>query len=130
MEPVYGVENSGHFSNGRGPMSAVKEKLLNIFSFVMTLPVMEDPFDPSAHHTTENLQIRYLMGFARLILMNPTYYKSFGGVVISHLYQPQLSSNSKSKSNQNSKSKGKGKGSKSEETRQQLIMKNIMRKVF
>ena len=117
MEPVYGVENSGR--NGSGPMDTLKERLLNIFEFVMDLPVMEDPFDPSAHHSTENLQIRYLMGFARLILINPTYYKTFGGVVVAHLYRPQPAESEKS-----TKSKGK-----KAEIRRHDIMKSILRKV-
>mmetsp|Transcript_71447 Transcript_71447/g.113640 ORF Transcript_71447/g.113640 Transcript_71447/m.113640 type:complete len:707 (-) Transcript_71447:134-2254(-) len=63
-------------------ISVLKQRLLAICEFVLDLPAVEDPFDPSAHTTSENLQLRFLFGAARLCLMNPTYYKQFGAWII------------------------------------------------
>mmetsp|Transcript_15129 Transcript_15129/g.22905 ORF Transcript_15129/g.22905 Transcript_15129/m.22905 type:complete len:616 (+) Transcript_15129:1-1848(+) len=60
----------------------VKQRLLRVCRFVWSLPCIEDPFDPSAHTVTENVQIRFLMGAARLCLLEPTYYRSFGALIL------------------------------------------------
>jgi len=118
MEPVYGVENSG-VRGQQGPMSLVKEQLLRCFQYVMAMPVAEDPFDLSAHRHTENVQIRYLMAFARLLLMNPSYYKRFGGAIVAALYRPAVGPDGLAL----------GDGAKAVTTRRHQTMKEVLRKL-
>merc|ERR1712228_102451 len=89
MEPVFGVENN----ENNNDILLLKKRLLAICQYVFKLSIIEDPYDPSAHITSENLQIRYLMGCARLTIMNPSYYKHFGALIISFYHRPNINNN-------------------------------------
>eukprot|EP01083_Nonionella_stella_P163382 537561_1 len=80
MEPV----DAASFNE----IAILKQDLLGICERMLGSPVCEDPYDPSSHTTRENIQIRYLIGAARLCLINPTYYEQFGATILSFYCKP------------------------------------------